>query len=171
MTEQRESDGWTGDLRQHFWSGSAVLGSIAAQTVAAAHEGATVTEVVALQVLGSVLAVWAAYRIGKVSAAATAREMMRPHARSAFRRAWSLYAALSRFTATIAERREILERAATMNDGQIASDRVMDSLGILEAQIVEQIGTASDALEDWRDIVPEDVAEIERRAKEASRGG
>ena len=30
----------------------------------------------------------------------------------------------------------------------------------LEAIVVEQIATANDALEDWRDIVPEDVKEL-----------
>lgn len=33
----------------------------------------------------------------------------------------------------------------------------------LESLVIEQIATANDALEDWRDIVPEDVEEL--RAK------
>ena len=33
----------------------------------------------------------------------------------------------------------------------------------LEGIVVEQLTTASDALEDWRDIVPEDVEELYQR--------
>ena len=32
----------------------------------------------------------------------------------------------------------------------------------LDAIVIEQLVTADDAIEDWRDIVPEDVAEVER---------
>jgi len=35
----------------------------------------------------------------------------------------------------------------------------------LQAIVVEQIATAGDALDDWRDIVPEDVEEVERRLR------
>jgi hypothetical protein len=37
------------------------------------------------------------------------------------------------------------------------------ALARLEAIVIEQLATADDALEDWRDIVPEDVKELRGR--------
>lgn len=75
-----------------------------------------------------------------------AREIIRPHARSAFRRLISLYESLSRAGAE-------LERAKDSQTQDL-------TLVKLEAIIVEQLATADDALEDWRDIVPKEVAEL-----------
>jgi hypothetical protein len=57
-----------------------------------------------------------------------------------------------------------------MHSGQqIPLDQVIAALDLLFVQINEQIGTADDAMEDWRDIVPDEVAELERRATERQR--
>ena len=80
---------------------------------------------------------------GRRSASAAAREVIRPHARSAFRRLISLYKGLSRVAITIEGNEE---------------DNV--KLKIIEAIVVDQMFTADDALEDWRDVIPEAVAEI-----------
>ena len=40
------------------------------------------------------------------------------------------------------------------------------ALDVIEAIVLEQIPTGADALEDWRDIVPDDVADVERRLRE-----
>jgi len=37
---------------------------------------------------------------------------------------------------------------------------------VFAAQVGEQVMAASHAMEDWRDIVPEDVEEMERQARE-----
>ena len=42
----------------------------------------------------------------------------------------------------------------------IETDR---GLEVIQAIVYEQLATQVDALEDWRDIVPEDVEEIESR--------
>jgi len=41
----------------------------------------------------------------------------------------------------------------------------------IEAIIAEQLVTADDALEDWRDIVPEDVKELEQRLAAKHKSG
>jgi hypothetical protein len=41
-----------------------------------------------------------------------------------------------------------------------------DVLRTIQAIVIEQIATADDALEDWRDIIPEDVKEVEKRMSE-----
>jgi hypothetical protein len=49
----------------------------------------------------------------------------------------------------------------------VVIEHIDSSLDVLAAQVLEQIGTANDAMEDWRDLVPEEVAEIEAQAAKA----
>ena len=85
------------------------------------------------------------YIFGRQSAKAAAREMIEPHARSAFRRLISLFNGLS--------------RVARVTAGPESNEM---KLKVIEAIVVEQISTADDALEDWRDVVPDTVAELKR---------
>ena len=121
--------------------------------IVAAYRDLTALENVLLQVFSLGFGLLGSYVVGRESARDAAREMVKPHARSAFRRLLSLYGSLSRLAYAIQTIR---------SDGNAHLDtmRVLDKL---EAIVVEQIATADDALEDWRDIVPEDVAEL--RAK------
>ena len=89
---------------------------------------------------------------GRQSAREAAREIIKPHARSAFRRLLSLYQSLSRVGSTI----EASQKSDSPEDHGI-------TLAKLEAIVIEQLATADDALEDWRDIVPEDVEELRQR--------
>ena len=86
---------------------------------------------------------------GRQSASKAAQEIIRPHARAAFRRLVSLYASLARMSATI----HSAQRLESVEDYQIILARV-------DASVEEQLLMADDALEDWRDIVPEDVKEL-----------
>ena len=89
---------------------------------------------------------------GRQSAREAAREIIKPHARSAFRRLLSLYQSLSR-------------AATTIESAQISDSHENDQVALarLEEIITEQLSKADDALEDWRDIVPEDVEELEQK--------
>ena len=89
---------------------------------------------------------------GRQSAREAAREMIKPHARSAFRRLLSLYQSLSR-------------AATTIESAQISDSHENDQVALarLEEIISEQLSTADDALEDWNDIVPEDVKELKQK--------
>lgn len=91
---------------------------------------------------------------GRRSAREAAHEMIKPHARSAFRRLLSLYHSLSR-------------AAAAIESGQISDshENYQVALARLEEIVIEQLSTADDALEDWRDIVPEDVEELEQKRR------
>lgn len=97
------------------------------------------------------------FLFGKQSAEDAAREIIKPHARSAFRRLMSLYESLSRVAMEIQTSRDTGERE---NDEM--------TLARLEVIVVEQLATADDALDDWQDIVPEDVAELRARASRNS---
>lgn len=90
------------------------------------------------------------FLFGKQSAKQTAKDLIKPHARSAFRRLIFLYESLSRLAKAIEKGKE--------EENSVANNNLV--LEKLEAIVIEQIATADDALEDWRDIVPEDVEEL-----------
>lgn len=98
------------------------------------------------------------YLLGKESTAKNARELMKPHARSAFRRLVALYRGLSRIYGEI--------EVSRIN---LSTDQYINScLGKLEGMVTEQIATAADALEDWNDIFPEDVQELKQKLETVS---
>ena len=92
---------------------------------------------------------------GRYSARKAAKEILKPHARSAFRRLQSLYLSLSR----VARISSASLKSSSPEDHKVA-------LLKLESIATEQIAAANDALDDWRDIVPEDVEELEQRYSE-----
>jgi len=80
------------------------------------------------------------------------KETITPHARSAFRRLASLYDSLLRASTVL----------RTLNASPAPDDyRIIFSK--LDAIVNEQLNTADDALEDWRDIVPEDADELKQK--------
>ena len=89
---------------------------------------------------------------GKQSVQEAAREIIKPYARSAFRRLLSLYRSLQRTSTAIKSSQD----SESDGDYQVV-------LAKLEAIVTEQLATADDALEDWNDIVPEDVAELKQK--------
>ena len=76
----------------------------------------------------------------------------RSHARSAFRRVLQLYKSLSRVSEIV----QTIPSSGTNEDYRLALARI-------DSAVKEQIVTADDALEDWRDIVPRDVRELRAR--------
>lgn len=108
----------------------------------------TTFEVVLFQLLILVTGLLGSYIFGRTSAHASALELIKPHARSAFRRVTTLYSSLYRLS----------ERIEELNEGDHDN-----RLELIQALVNEQITTGQDAMEDWRDIVPEEVEQIERR--------
>ena len=80
------------------------------------------------------------------------REIIKPHARKAFRRLVSLYRSLSRAANAI----------ESAQDSESPENHRL-TLAKLNAIVTEQLDTADDALEDWNDIVPEDVEELKQK--------
>ena len=85
------------------------------------------------------------YMYGKNSAADAARDVIRPHARSAFRRALSLRHSLSMLSVRI----ETMQK-----------ERYDHRLDLIHAVVDEQTFISQDALDDWRDVIPDDVADM-----------
>ena len=89
---------------------------------------------------------------GRQSAPEAAKEIIKPHARKAFRRLVSLYRSLSRAANVI---------KSAQDDESLENQQV--TLAKLDVIVTEQLATADDALEDWNDIVPEDVEELKQK--------
>ena len=105
----------------------------------------TEMEAIVLQILSLFAAFVGSYIIGRRASKDSMNEMIKPHARSAFRRLISLYNSLSRVLGII--------------EGKVDD---AEKIGIIRAIVIEQIATANDALDDWRDVVPESVEELKQ---------
>ena len=96
----------------------------------------------------------ASYLFSQRAARVAAEQLVKPHARSAFRRVKTLYSGLFYLKGLIDQHREPNAKTAT---------QVVE---VIEAVVDQQVNTVADALEDWRDIVPEEVANLERQLGE-----
>lgn len=111
----------------------------------------TTLESTLFQILILGTGVAASYLFSQKSAKGAAVQLIKPHARSAFRRMNNLYGSLFDVKRHIRYHKE--SKGKTPN-------HVVD---IVEAIVDQQVKTVVDAMEDWRDIIPEDVADIERQ--------
>ena len=97
------------------------------------------------------------YWVGQKSVKRAAEEIVKPHAKSAFRRLLSLYDNLSRSATVI--------QSGQVSDSQ---ENYQVTLARLEEIVAAQLITADDALEDWNDIVPEEVEELKQKLQSDS---
>lgn len=109
-------------------------------------------ENVLLQIIFLAIGCSVSFFVGKKSVEKAAKEIIKPHARKAFRRLVSLYQSLSRAANAI---------KSAQDDESPEKQQV--TLAKLDAIVTEQLATADDALEDWNDIVPEDVEELKQK--------
>ena len=113
----------------------------------------TPLEATLLQIVILGTGVTASYLISQKATKVAAK----PQARSAFRRVKSLYSGLFYLKGLIDRHRARNAKAA----GQV--------IEVIEAVVDQQINTVADALEDWRDMVPEEVAKLEQQLREQER--
>ena len=106
-------------------------------------------ESVFLQVFSASTGLIGTFMIGRQSARNAASEVIKPHARSAFRRLMSQFQSLHRMASLI----ESSQSSKT-------PDQYKEVLARLSEIATTQISSADDALADWEDIVPEDVKEL-----------
>jgi len=98
---------------------------------------------------------------GSLSSRNAAKEIVRPTARSGFRRVRSIYVGLSRIAKDIDSLD--LEDGAAQNTNLIA-------IGRIQSTVEAFLATADDAMEEWSDIVPEEVQELYRDVKSGKDG-
>lgn len=131
--------------------GAAALVSLAFVIVAAIRQLSPLENTL-LQVISLGLGLIGSYVLGQESARDTANDIIKPHARSAFRRLVSLTQSLSRLVQTM--------RSIRPADGQ--NPEATAIIDRIESIVIEQISTAADALEDWRDVLPDDVKALQK---------
>jgi hypothetical protein len=118
--------------------------------VVAAHRELSSLENVLLQVLSLGLGLIGSYVLGVASARENAFEIVKPHARSAFRRVLSLYQSLSRLLQTMSNDKAKIE----------GNPEAVIIIEKFESIVIEQLATSGDSLEDWNDLVPEEIAAL-----------
>ncbi len=111
------------------------------------------------QAIALFFGIFGSYILGKESTKSAAKELIKPYARSAFRRLISLYYGLSRLA-------QLIENTRRNNN---SAEILASTLDKIEVMTVDQLATADDALNDWRDIVPEDVDELYDRIKSSQK--
>ena len=102
-------------------------------------------ETVLFQIVILITGLLGSYMYGKNSAAQAARDVIRPHARAAFRRVLFLSRSLVRLSVRI----EAMQK-----------ERYDHRLDLIQAVVDEQADVSRDALDDWRDVIPHGVADM-----------
>jgi hypothetical protein len=105
------------------------------------------------QVISLGIGILGSFLLGGATAKENAMNIVRPHARSAFRRVLSLYASLFRLRGTM---ESIMGRLDGNPEAMTALERLRDVVN-------EQIETSAGTLEDWEDLVPEEVAKLKEK--------
>jgi hypothetical protein len=103
--------------------------------------------------------------IGRQSARAGAADVLRPYAKAAVRRLTNLAAGIQALGATVDVESNYIQSQAEKSNGQVAIEQVTHAYDLLYMQIEAQIRTTTDAMEDWREFVPEAVEAVERRGR------
>ena len=109
-------------------------------------------ENILLQIIFLAVGCSVSFFVGQKSVKKAAEEIVKHHAKSAFRRLRALYDNLSR-------------AANVIESGQVSDsqENYQVTLARLEEIVAAQLITADDALEDWNDIVPEEVEELKQK--------
>jgi hypothetical protein len=103
-----------------------------------------------LQILSLCLGLIGSFIVGRDGTKKAAEDIIKPHAKSAFRRVLSLYNSLSRLAGTIEEQKVQMP----------GNKAALHSLQVLQVMVIEQLSTADDALEDWKDILPDELSKV-----------
>lgn len=118
-----------------------------AMVVVSAIRPLSTLELVLWQVVPLLLGLSGSYWFGRNAARDSARDVIRPHARSAVRSLLGLRDSLRALSHRIEDYRD---------------EEADYRLDVIQAIVEEQMPVSDSAIEDWRDITPEDVAEIIR---------
>lgn len=158
------------DWRVWLVSGAAV----AAQVTAICMFNATDPNMLAASIVQGIavtLGAVVSYLVGKSSARDAAQDIVKPHVRSAFRRSVSLFGAVERLSSSLNEVYEGMEQEARDDgNGVKVVDLTVARWAFIGLQnlVRAQLDTAKDSLEDWKDLVPEEVVDLSGDASNES---
>lgn len=99
---------------------------------------------------------------GRQTVRATTQEVLRPHGTKSVRRLLTLLAGIQTFSVVIDQERIAIEDAADPEANTVSLAAATHSFNVIQSHIPGEIRTVGDALEDWRDVVPEQVDELMR---------
>jgi hypothetical protein len=123
-----------------------------------------------LQAVTIVFSTGGAFVFARASVQSAAQEMIRGQARSPFRRVRSIYRELgSVLEALDQQSARFLSLRQGDNPSTLDYEYVDLAMQMLRHLITVQANTADDALADWRDLVPDEVQQIEEEVEEARR--
>jgi hypothetical protein len=105
----------------------------------------------------------ASFVFGRQSARAAATDVVRPVAKGAVRRLANLAAGLGSLGGAVNVQRAYMQERADDNDGAVSLAEVGQAQDMLQIQINAQLNTVADAIEDWREFVPDEVAAVEHQ--------
>jgi hypothetical protein len=103
------------------------------------------------------------FLIGRQSARSGAADVLRPHAKAAVRRLTSLAEGIQTLGATVDVEKKYIQEQAEKDNGKVEIEHITHAYNLLYLQIETQIRTAADAMEDWREFVPEAVEAVDHR--------
>jgi hypothetical protein len=107
-----------------------------------------------LEVVLLILGLWGSYVLGQSSIGGGD---VRPRARGSYRRMATLHAQLYALTGLIAKARDGFIRG----DSDVR-ERAISSLEFIEFAVGQNLSVISDAMEDWADMVPDEVNDLRR---------
>jgi hypothetical protein len=129
--------------------------------VISTRRNATGLEVGLYNFITLVVSIGVSYRVGNQSAKAGAEDVVRPHGTKAVRRLRNLAGGLQDLGASVQQFRRQAKLERDPRGFARFFEMMCDSLDL---QVRTQIRTVADAMEDWRDVVPDEVRRIEQAA-------
>ncbi len=141
------------------WALPGVLTAVTLLGMLAVYDTSTKRELTPLenflfQVIVLVFGVLASYAVGRTAA----RTGNQGQARSALNRVVTLYRGVGAIMASIESRREFL-RARSAAD-RVPISHVEGALDLLYVQAASQLGSVDDAISDWAEVIPKEVAAV-----------
>ena len=112
----------------------------------------------ALFLVGGLLVVIGGAGIGQRIGRDRADETLRLKLAPAFRRTFRMYRRLLALQVTVGERRALAAQARS--NGAVPFDVVDAGLGVIEARLDEQLQTVDDAMDEWTELTPAEVAAV-----------
>jgi hypothetical protein len=123
-------------------------------------------EIGLLQVVFLSISVGTSFLAGRLSLQGALQDAIRPHGAKGIRRIQNLGIGITTFGRVVDLARENIEEATDPSTGTVPSDRVMWTLDTLQILIGRELQTAADAVEDWQDVVPDEIRHLRERAQE-----
>jgi hypothetical protein len=111
-------------------------------------------ENIQFQIITMSIGLTGSYLLGGVTAREAAEDVVRPHAKSAFRRVMALYASLARLHITMDKVKPTL----------VATPQAIAAIERFQDLVTEQINTSGNTIDDWGDLVPDEVAKVKEQS-------